>query len=68
MLAMRMLAFSSLFGEFTPRDLSSMKPRMHAQCMRTPPPMEFPALTFVQVGVSEFAPDFFDNLDVIKVR
>ena len=66
---MRILAFSSLFGQFTPIDLSNMKPREYAKTYKKDAPSgERACLTFVQVRVSKLAAYFFDDLDVIEVR
>jgi hypothetical protein len=62
---MRILAFSSLFGQFTPMALSKMKPRTREKSKNF---KEFPCLTFIQIGIGELAPNFFNDLDVIEVR
>ena len=66
---MRILAFSSLFGQFTPIALSNMKPKARAAVYKKIESLrQRSSHTFVQVGIGELSPHFFDDLDVIEVR
>jgi hypothetical protein len=68
-LAMRILAFSNLFGQFTPIVLSRMKPGTYAATYeKNNVSKEWVCITFVQVGIGELASNFFNDLNVIEVR
>jgi len=75
-LEIRILAFSSLFGWFTPIFLSNRKPgwstnvKPYRSATDAEPelhPMRSRGLTFVQVGVGEAASQLLDDMDGLQV-
>jgi len=66
-LAIRILAFSTRFGQLVPMDSSRMEPISIFECYVTAKKREA-VLAFVKIRIRQLSANLFDGLNVIQVR